>query len=148
MKALLRIFLFLVVSSFVCSAASKPGWTEDYDKALTEAKASGKLLLLDFTGSDWCPWCVRMDKEVFSKPKFKDWAKQNLVLVELDFPHSKFQSKKVQAQNEKLQKQFQVSGFPTMVLLGSDGKPRKVFGGYQEGGADAFVEELSKVTGK
>ena len=82
MKTFLRILLLVLASSLVGSAAaSKPGWTDDYDKAAAEAQSSGKMLLLDFTGSDWCPVCIDMDKEVFDTPQFKDYAAKNLVLL-------------------------------------------------------------------
>ena len=131
--------LLLGVSS---ASAQKPGWSDDESKALAQAKTDKKMVLMDFTGSDWCSWCMKMDKEVFSDPSFKQYATDNLVLVELDFPHQKPQSAEIKAQNEKLAKEYGVEGFPTMVLLDADGKKVKVFDGYQEGGAKAFIDQL------
>ena len=74
------------------SAWAEPSWETDYKKAQDQAKAGNKLVLLDFTGSDWCGWCIKLDREVFSKPEFKDYATKNLVLVELDFPRAKAQA--------------------------------------------------------
>ena len=68
-------------------AGAAAGWDDDYEKAVAQAKAEKKMVLLDFTGSDWCGWCIKLDKEVFSQPEFKDYAKENLVLVEVDFPN-------------------------------------------------------------
>ncbi len=84
-------------------AANPPGWTEDYAKAVEKAKTEKKNLLLDFTGSDWCGYCKALDKEVFATPQFKNWAKDNVVLVKVDFPHSTLRKAlpKVKKQNEK-----------------------------------------------
>src|SRR5207249_2695874 len=81
------------------AALAAAGWTDDYEKALAQAKADKKIVLLDFTGSDWCPWCIKLDKEVYEKPKFKEYAKDNLVLVTVDFPNGKHLTKKVKEQN-------------------------------------------------
>src|SRR5204863_4150547 len=83
-------------------AAAKSGWLTSLEQAQKEAQAKNRLLLMDFTGSDWCGWCIMLDKEVFSKPEFKDYASKNLVLLELDFPRSKKMPPEVIAQNEKL----------------------------------------------
>jgi thioredoxin-related protein len=82
MKMLALLSLALVTSTAAFAAA---GWDDDYEKALAQAKAEKKMVVLDFTGSDWCGWCIKLDKEVFSKKEFKDYAKDNLVLVEVDF---------------------------------------------------------------
>ncbi len=75
------------------------GWTTNYAKALAQAKAEKKNVLLDFTGSDWCEWCMKLDKEVFADPKFQDYAKKNLILVTVDFPQGKEQSAEIKKQN-------------------------------------------------
>ena len=82
--------------------AAKAGWLTSYEKAQREAEAGNKLLLMDFTGSDWCGWCIMLDKEVFSKPEFKEYASKNLVLLELDFPRRKKMSPEITAQNESV----------------------------------------------
>ena len=123
-------------------AQGKPGWTDNEKQALEKAKTDKKMVLMDFTGSDWCGWCMKMDKEVFSTPEFKEYAKDNLVLVELDFPHQKYIAPTTKKQNAELQTQYKVEGFPTMVVLDADGKELKTFGGYQEGGAKAFIDQL------
>ena len=128
-------------------ALAKDGWSEDYDKALAQAKADKKLVLLDFTGSDWCGWCIKLDKEVFSQTEFADYAKKNLVLVELDFPRSKEQSKELKAQNTKLQGEFKIQGYPTIIVLNADGKKVGELG-YQPGGPKAFIAELDKLKAK
>ena len=128
-------------------ALAKDGWSEEYDKALAQAKADKKLVLLDFTGSDWCGWCIKLDKEVFSQAEFAEYAKKNLVLVELDFPRSKEQSKELKAQNTKLQGEFKIQGYPTIIVLNSEGKKVGELG-YQPGGPKAFIAELDKLKAK
>ena len=128
-------------------ALAKDGWSEEYDKALAQAKADKKLVLLDFTGSDWCGWCIKLDKEVFSQAEFTEYAKKNLVLVELDFPRSKEQSKEIKAQNSKLQGEFKIQGYPTIIVLNADGKKVGELG-YQPGGPKAFIAELDKLKAK
>ena len=149
MKTLLaKLTGTLAVLAFASTLAfAKDGWSEQYDKALAQAKADKKLVLLDFTGSDWCGWCIKLDKEVFSQAEFADYAKKNLVLVELDFPRSKEQSKEIKAQNTKLQGEFKIQGYPTIIVLNSEGKKVGELG-YQPGGPKAFIAELDKLKAK
>ena len=126
------------------SLAAKPGWLTSLDEAQQEAKAKKKLLLLDFTGSDWCGWCIMLDKEVFSKPEFKEYASKNLVLLELDFPRRKQMPPETAAQNEKLLMKYGIQGFPTVVVFDSSGKPLGALG-YQAGGPQAFIAVLEKL---
>ena len=139
-----RIFLALLLTlAFTASAfAGGEGWSDDYAKALAQAKAEKKLVLVDFTGSDWCGWCIKMNDEVFSKPAFKDYAAKNLVLVELDYPHKKQLSDEVKAQNDKLKQQFDVHGFPTLLVVDGDGKEVSKMVGYQKGGPEEFTKKL------
>lgn len=115
-------------------------WETDYKAALEQAAKENKMVLLDFTGSDWCGWCIKLDKETFSKPEFKQFAEKNLVLVELDFPNNKPQSAAVKKQNAALQAQYNVEGFPTLVLLNSKGKEIARNPGYLPGGPDGFIK--------
>jgi protein disulfide-isomerase len=123
---------------------SKPGWMTSYEEAQQEAKANNKLMLLDFTGSDWCGWCVLLDREVFSKPKFKEYASKNLVLVELDFPRTKPIAEATKRQNVLLAQRYQVQGFPTIIILNGEGKVVAELG-YMKGGPDAFIAVLEKL---
>jgi len=123
---------------------SKPGWGTSYEQGQQEAKASNKLVLLDFTGSDWCGWCIMLDREVFSQPQFKEYASKNLVLVEVDFPKRKPVSAATREQNERLLMRYQVQGFPTIIVLNSEGKMVAELG-YMQGGPDAFIAVLEKL---
>jgi thioredoxin-related protein len=143
-----RLILFVVAASaffFGQFARAESGWLNDYKKAQEEAKATNKVLLLNFTGSDWCGWCIKFDREVLSKPQFRDYARDNLVLVELDFPRAKAQTPEVRKQNRDLAQQYEVVGFPTIVVLNSDGQTLWKFDGYFPGGPDAFIAELQKI---
>jgi len=146
MKTLLtQLLAVCTVATLTTSAAlAAEGWGENYEKAAAQAKSEKKLLLLDFTGSDWCPWCIKLNKEVFSQPEFKEYAGKNLVLVEVDFPQTKPQPSAVKAQNEHLQNKYGIQGYPTVVVLNAEGKKVGELG-YQPGGAKPFIAELEKL---
>ena len=133
----------LVFGSFARGAESD--WLHDYTKAQEEAKANHKLLFLNFTGSDWCGWCIKFDKEVLSQPQFKNFAHDNLVLVELDFPRRKSLPVEEKKQNVQLAQQYEVLGFPTIVVLNSDGQKVWQFDGYFPDGPEAFIAQLQKL---
>ena len=119
-------------------------WTQDFAAAKARAKAEHKDLLVDFTGSDWCGWCIRLEKEVFSHAEFQQEAPKHFVLVKLDYPRDKsILTEEIVAQNEKLQTEYSIQGFPTILLMDHDGR---VYGqtGYQEGGPGPYNEMLAK----
>ena len=121
------------------------GWTHDYEAAKTQAAEQGKDMLLDFTGSDWCGWCIKLVDEVFSKEDFKAYAGENLVLVELDFPRDKSKvSEATRAQNDMLKEQFGIRGYPSIYLTDSTGKPYAKTG-YRRGGPKPYVEHLAEL---
>jgi protein disulfide-isomerase len=126
------------------TAPTKAGWLTNYEEGQQEAKANNKLVLLDFTGSDWCGWCITLDREVFSKPQFKEYASKNLVLVEVDFPKMKPLSESIREQNIRLAQQYQIQAFPTIIVLNGSGQ---VVGelGYMRGGPDVFIAVLEKL---
>lgn len=130
-----------------CLQAKEELWSTDYAAALQLAKEQNKPLVMDFTGSDWCGWCIKLDKEVFSQPEFIKYAKENLVLLEVDFPNGKKLSSKVKKQNDKLAEEYQIQGYPTIVVLGADGKKLGTLG-YQEGGPKNWIAALEKITKK
>ena len=117
-----KLTLSLLFISFISLSFSqeKLVWHEDLKEAITISQEENKPLMLFFTGSDWCGWCIRLQKEVFFKPEFNKWAAENVVLVELDFPRKKAQSKELKAQNAQLQQQFQVRGYPTIWFVKAD----------------------------
>jgi protein disulfide-isomerase len=129
---------------FPVSGRSETGWETDLKKAQEQAKSSNKLVFLDFTGSDWCGYCIRLDKDILSKPEFKQYANKNLVLVEIDFPRRKPQPPEVQQQNQKLAAEYQIQGFPTIIVLNGEGRKVWRYDGYFADGAAAFIAELEK----
>ena len=143
-----RLFLLPLIAIVFLSgqfARAESAWLHDYKKAQEEARTAHKFLLLNFTGSDWCGWCIKFDREVLSQTPFKDFARDNLVLVELDFPRMKSQDPDERKQNRELAQQYGVVGFPTIVVLNSDGQKLWEFDGYFPGGPEAFVAELQKL---
>jgi thioredoxin-related protein len=140
----LPILAIALALSLSATVQAEENWQTDLKKAQEQAKADKKLLLVDFTGSDWCGWCIRLNKEVFSKPEFKEYANKNLVLLEIDFPRAKAQTESIKHQNQELASQYQIQGFPTIIVLNSQG--RKVGElGYMQGGPSAFIAELEKL---
>ena len=144
-----RFFLFAVAVSVLVSApfagGEESGWLTDYKQAQQQAKANNKFLLLDFTGSDWCGWCKKFDREVLLKPEFKDFARDNLVVVELDFPRAKPQTPELRKQNRELAQQYEIVGFPTIVVLSADGQKLWRYDGYFPDGPAAFIAQLQKL---
>jgi protein disulfide-isomerase len=132
------------------SVRAESAWVTDYKKAQEEAKTSHKLVLLNFTGSDWCGFCFQLDKAILSQPQFKDYANKNLVLVEIDFPRRNgprwnAQSIELKKQNAQLADKYDISGFPTLVILDGEGKTVWRYDGFYTGGIAAFLAELDKV---
>jgi thioredoxin-related protein len=134
---------FLSVSTCFGGGA---GWTHDVDAALKQAKKEGKDVLMDFTGSDWCGWCIRLNEEVFSQKEFLPAVTKRFVLVELDFPRGKQQSAEIKKQNAEWQAKFQVRGFPTILLTDADGRPFAQTS-YKPGGAEKYISHLSELQG-
>jgi len=122
--------------------AKGAAWLDNYEKALAQAKAENKNVLLDFTGSDWCGWCIKMVDESLSKPEFTEYAAKNLVLVEVDFPNKKQLSEETKKQNKELKEKFKAQGYPTFVLVDKDGKELGKQVGYVKGGPSAFIAKL------
>ena len=128
-------------------AATEPAtlsWTTDYDAALASARGQGRKVFLFFTGSDWCGWCIKLNREILSQPEFAAYAADNLVLVELDFPRTKPLPPEMRARNDSLARKYGVRGYPTVIVLDSSGK---VVGrlGYQAGGPGPFVAALREL---
>jgi thioredoxin-related protein len=140
-SALLALSIFLVGA---ISGHAAERWGTSIAQAQTQAKQENKLVMIDFTGSDWCSWCKKLDREVFSTSQFKQYAAQNLVLVEVDFPQGKPQSAEVKAQNEALAKKYDVEGFPTIIVLSPSGRTVGQLS-YMEGGPSVFIAELRKL---
>ena len=134
------------IAGAVSAATSTPaGWTDDFEAAKKQAATENKLLLVDFSGSDWCGWCKKLDKEVFAKPEFLKDAKKDFVLVMVDSPSDKkLLSEKAAEQNPKLVKKYEVHGFPTVLIMDADGTVLDKTG-YRNGGPEKYLEHLAEI---
>ncbi|MDP2172529.1 MAG: thioredoxin family protein [Candidatus Cloacimonadaceae bacterium] len=122
-------------------------WITDWDQALAASKELGRPVLIDFTGSDWCGWCIKLKGEVFSKPAFIEYAKDNLILLMIDFPRKRKLPVEQQTANQKLAEKFEVEGFPTIVLVNENGKEIKRTG-YQPGGPEKYIDHIKSLLPK
>lgn len=142
MKAITRLAMFTVgVAALSASAfaTTLEGWSTDLEKALKDAKTSKKSVLVEFTGSDWCPPCIAMRKNVFSKKEFVEAASKNFILVELDFPKG---DKELSEKNQPLAEKYKIEGFPTVVLLDSEGKEFTRFFASEHPKLEDFLKHL------
>ncbi len=136
-----------IVALHCVAFAGGEGWSHDFEAAKKQAASEKKDLLLDFTGSDWCGWCIKLNDEVFKKEPFKAGVKDSFVLVELDFPNDKSKlSEATQKQNKELGEKYAIQGYPTILLCDAGGKPFAVTG-YQPDGPEKYVEHLNKLRG-
>lgn len=144
MKAVTYLAAFsLGIAAFasVATAAETSGWTSNLHEALATAKNENKAVLIEFTGSDWCPPCIAMRKNVFSKKEFIDVAKNDFVLVQLDFPKG---DPALAEKNEPYAEKYEVEGFPTIVLLDSEGTPFSRFFAPQYPTVEEFLNQIRK----
>lgn len=138
------LILALMASSGFAQTST---WSEDYDAAIAKAAEENKYVLMNFSGSDWCIWCKRLDNEVFSQDAFKAWAEDNLVLLLVDSPRAKNMEQEIVQQNNQLKKKYAIRGFPTIILLDPEGEVAAQTG-YQYGGAEKYVEHLEELIAK
>jgi thioredoxin-related protein len=149
MKKIL-ITLLLVVGSMAVQAQELT-WETNLEKASQVSMKTKKPLLLFFTGSDWCGWCIRLQNEVLKTPDFAAWAKENVVLVELDFPRRSPQLPETQKQNMELQQIFEVRGYPTVWFANPTKKDGKInldklgSTGYVAGGPSKWLEGANQI---
>ena len=130
------------------ATAGGDGWMTDFEAAKKKATAEKKDLLVDFTGSDWCGWCIKLSDEVFKHDAFKKGVADKYVLVELDFPKDKSkQSEATQKQNAELQKKYKIRGFPSILLMDGEGRPFAQTG-YQPGGPETYLTHLEEFRAK
>jgi protein disulfide-isomerase len=148
-KFKILICILLLVSGSLIGATKKPKklkpiWTTSYKTAIKYSKKYDRPILINFTGSDWCGWCIKLKDEVFDKKEFKDYVSTNLILLEADFPRRKRIDKKTLATNKQLAEKYGVKGYPTILLIDAKGE---VLGktGYKKGGPVNYVEHLKKI---
>jgi thioredoxin-related protein len=143
MKATFLFCVAALAAALHAKTSTPPGWLDDYDEALRQAAARGKPVLADFSGSDWCGWCIRLDREVFSTETFRAAATNDFVLLMVDMPQDASRlTAKAKASNPQLCRRYDVRGFPTVLAL--DEKGSVLFRtGYRPGGAEAYLKHLS-----
>lgn len=135
----------LILGMFLSCSAQSTTWLENEQEAFKIAKEQKKPVLIWFTGSDWCLWCIVMDRGVLETSQFSDYAKDSLVVLKADFPKSTQQSDGLKKQNNGLKQKFgPVEGYPSFVLVNSDGKKLLTLTGYQEGGPQAFIDQINQ----
>ena len=154
MKKIL-VIAFLTLTSMSMQAQEELTWHTDMSKATDISIKENKPMFLFFTGSDWCGWCIRLQKEVFKTPEFIKWAKDNVVLVELDFPRKNNQTDAVKLQNAQLQQQLQVNGYPTVWFVSAtktaeDKINLNALGssGYVAGGPKVWIDGANQIIQK
>lgn len=142
MKKMMAGFVVMLVFGAVAHASGM--WTDNFSDASKKAASEQKYMLVNFTGSDWCGWCIKLDGEVFSQPAFKDYAGANLVPVIIDFPRRKELSPGIIQQNYDLQEKYGVMGYPTILVLAPDGSLVEKTG-YRPGGPDEYIKHLAEI---
>jgi len=124
MKQFFSLLVFAMMTTSLFSqevyTPENEGWLVDLDEAYELSKKTGKPIMANFTGSDWCGWCKKLTADVFSKPEFSSWAKENVILLELDFPRRKQVPAEIKQQNAMLQQTFKVTGYPTVWVFNVD----------------------------
>lgn len=145
MNKIASIFLLFILLFTACnngqSAADSLDWQDNLEEAVTQARKENKAVLVNFTGSDWCKWCIKLNDEVFTQDEFENYAEKSLVLVRLDFPRSIPQSQETKIYNNSLARQFGVQGFPTILVFNNQGQ-LVAKTGYQPGGAANYVNHI------
>jgi thioredoxin-related protein len=126
------------------AAVSAADWTVGWQAATAQAEQTHRPILMNFTGSDWCPWCQRLDQEVFKTPAFAAWASTHVVLLTVDFPRATSLPATQARENDQLAARFHVDGFPTIVLVDATGVERGRLG-YQPGGATAWIAAADRI---
>ncbi|KFF07055.1 thioredoxin family protein [Flavobacterium reichenbachii] len=147
-----KIFLiaFFLIGAFA-SQAQELKWYTDVREAITVSNNKQKPMLMFFTGSDWCGWCIRLQNEVLKTAEFKKWAADNVILVELDYPRSVPQTPEIKNQNVELQQAFGIQGFPTVFFTSAESKDGKInfkgLGktGYVAGGPAAWLTVAEEI---
>lgn len=145
-----RLFFAVFLLFSVVMIYSQSNWTNNFDKSFEEAKKEKKPLLVLFTGSDWCPPCKMLEKNIFSSVEFEEYAKKHLVLMKADFPRRPENQlpKEQQAHNQNLSQKYGVRGFPTVILIDNTGKELDRTVGYRGNTATEFVNNIKELTKK
>ena len=148
-----KLLFILLAFSTISLNAQELSWETDMTKAVERAEKEHKVIMLFFTGSDWCGWCVRLQNEVFKQVDFKSWAQEKVVLVELDFPRNTPQSESIKNQNVTLSQMFEIKGYPTVWFVKPSKSGEKInlekigSTGYVAGGPGAWLLGANQILG-
>lgn len=140
--------IVVVLASASLALAGGEGWLTDWEAAKARSKAENKPIFLYLTGSDWCGWCIKLEKEVISQKAFMDFAARNFVLMQADFPKKKEQPAALKKQNKALEKEYLNGGYPTIYLVDAEGKKLSEDLGELEGGTDGYIAKLKELLAK
>jgi thioredoxin-related protein len=143
-----KIIGIVFAAAMLLHARAESEWLTSLDQAKQAAQKDNKAMLLDFTGSDWCPYCIKLKKNVLDTPEFGKFASQHLVLMEVDFPQKKKQSSEVKKANAKLNQQFAVEGYPTIVVLNAQGEKLGALEGYDGETPSEYIAKLNTLLAK
>ncbi len=143
-----KFALLMAAACFLTAEVQAAEWQTDLPKAQSLAKSEKKEVLLDFNGSDWCPPCKALRKNVLSSPQFQSYADTNLVLVDVDFPRHKSQTEEQKKANEQLAAKYNVEGFPTIIVLDQDGQVLDKSTGYGGETPEQFIAHLEQLKKK
>ena len=139
-----KLFVALLSATVLWRVNAAGTWLTDLPAAQAQARSENKIVLMDFTGSDWCSWCIKFKKEVLDAKEFLQYAGNNVVLAEVDFPDKKSQPADLKKANAALKEKYQIEGYPTFVVLDKNGKEIGRQAGYSEGGPKAFIVKLEQ----
>lgn len=140
--AAVLIFLMSGLGSQL-TATVPAGWTSDYKAATASAKEKNRKMLLLFTGSDWCIWCKRLKQEILATEDFEQYARENIVLMFIDFPKEDYRTEAERNQNAQLGRKYNIAGYPTVVVADADGTELARLG-YMQGGPKTFIRALER----
>ncbi len=144
-KAMLAALLFC---SAIAAFAATASWTENFQQAIADSKQQKKPILMLFTGSDWCGYCIRMEKNAFSKPEFEQFLAKNFILFKADFPRKKALQPGIVQQNKALARKYGIEGYPTVLIVSSDGKVLAQTGYLQNSGVKEYTRHYEGILKK
>ncbi len=142
------ILAMLMMCGAVMAFADAAKWTENFPQAVAGAKKEKKPILMLFTGSDWCPYCIRMEEEAFAKPQFAEFLNKNFILFKADFPRQKQLLPGVVQQNNVLVRKYGIEGFPTVLVVSADGKVLARTGYLPSTGVDGYIKHYEAILKK
>jgi len=145
-----RFLVISILTLFFAVPSFSQNWMTDYDEAMALAVEQDKHVLLFFTGSDWCPPCKRLKKDIYTSEVFKKYAEEKLIFLMADFPKRSANklSEEQENKNKKLAARFGPKGFPTSIILDTEGNEKNRWVGYNPGSPEEYVEKFTAASEK